>query len=300
MDRLEAMSAFVAVVEAGGFSAASRRLGTPLTTVSRKVADLEEHLRVRLLIRTTRRVALTDTGQMFFQRCRKLLDELGESERLASGEYQAPRGELTVSAPLALGRLHLAPIIAEFLAVYPEIDVDLRLSDRIANIVEDGIDVAVRVGQLPDSRLRALKVGSIRHVVCASPSYLSRRGTPSKPSDLVAHDCVTFTGLEGAREWTFRSGRKVERLTVRSRLAVDTAEAAADATCAGIGITRLLCYQVSGAVLDGHLKLLLRKYEPSPLPVSLVSADARLMPQKLKAFMDFVSPRLKARLIFSP
>lgn len=300
MDRLEAMSAFVAVVEAGGFSAASRRLGTPLTTVSRKVADLEEHLRVRLLIRTTRRVALTDTCQMFFQRCRKLLDELGESERLASGEYQAPRGELTVSAPLALGRLHLAPIIAEFLAVYPEIDVDLRLSDRIANIVEDGIDVAVRVGQLPDSRLRALKVGSIRHVVCASPSYLSRRGTPSKPSDLVAHDCVTFTGLEGAREWTFRSGRKVERLTVRSRLAVDTAEAAADATGAGIGITRLLCYQVSGAVLDGHLKLLLRKYEPSPLPVSLVSADARLMPQKLKAFMDFVSPRLKARLIFSP
>jgi DNA-binding transcriptional LysR family regulator len=300
MDRLEAMSTFVAVVEAGGFSAASRRLGTPLTTVSRKVADLEDHLRARLLTRTTRKVVLTDTGQMFFLRCRRLLDELGESERLASGEYQAPRGGLTIAAPLALGRLHLAPVIADFLAAYPEIDVDLRLSDKIVNLVEDSIDVAVRVGQLPDSGLKALKVGSIRHVVCASPSYLARRGTPSKPSDLGSHHCVTFTGLEGAREWTFRAGRKVERLTVRSRLAANTAEAAADAASAGTGITRLLCYQVSDAVLDGRLKLLLRKFEPLPLPVSLVSPQARLMPQKLRAFMDFVAPRLKARLIFDP
>ncbi len=300
IDRLESMSAFVAVVEAGGFSAAARRLGAPLTTVSRKVADLEDHLRVRLLTRTTRKVTLTDTGQMFFRSCRRLLGELGESERLASGEYRAPRGGLIISAPLALGRLHLVPIISEFLAAYPEIDVDLRLTDKITSIVEDGIDIAVRVGQLPDSRLKALKVGSIRHVVCASQSYLARRGTPSKPSDLGSHYCVTFTGLEGAKEWTFRAGSKVVRLTVRSRLAVNTAEAAADAATAGSGITRLLCYQVSDAVLDGRLKLLLRKYEPAPLPVSLVSPDARLMPQKLKAFMDFVGPRLKARLIFNP
>jgi DNA-binding transcriptional LysR family regulator len=300
MDRLEAMSAFVAVVEAGGFSAAARRLGSPLTTVSRKVADLEDHLRVRLLTRTTRKVTLTDTGQMFFQRCRQLLHELGESERLASGEYQSLRGSLTISAPLALGRLHLAPIISEFLTAYSEIDVDLQLSDKITNIVEDGIDVALRVGQMPDSNLKALKVGSIRYVVCACPSYLARRGTPSKPSDLQSHHCVTFTGLEGSKEWTFRTGRKVERLTVRSRLAVNTAEAAADAANAGIGITRLLCYQVSDAVLDGRLKLLLRKFEPAPLPVSLVSPDARIIPQKLKAFMDFVGPRLKARLIFNP
>jgi DNA-binding transcriptional LysR family regulator len=300
MDRLEAMSAFVAVAEAGGFSAAARRLGTPLTTVSRKVAELEDHLRVRLLTRTTRKVMLTDTGQEFFQRCRRLLDELDESERLAAGEYQAPRGGLTVSAPLALGRLHLAPIVSEFLATYPEIDVDLRLSDTITNIVADGIDVAVRVGQLPDSSLKALKVGSIRHVVCASPSYLARRGTPAKPGDLGSHHCVTFTGLEGAKEWTFRAGRKVERLAVRSRLAVNTAEAAADASIAGNGITRLLCYQVSNAVLEGRLALLLRKFEPAPLPVNLVSPDARRMPQKLKAFMDYVGPRLNAGLVFDP
>jgi len=298
MDRLEAMSAFVAVVEAGGFSAASRRLGTPLTTLSRRVADLEAHLRSQLLTRTTRKVALTDAGQMFFQRSRKLLDELGESERLASGEYQAPRGSLTVSAPLALGRLHLAPIIAEFLSAYPEIDVELRLSDQFVDPVEDGIDVAVRVGQLPDSSLKALRVGSIRHVVCASPAYVARHGTPSTPSDLGGHHCVTFTGLEGAKAWTFRAGRRVERLAVRSRLAVNTAEAAADAAKAGVGITRLLCYQVSEAVLDGRLTLLLRKFEPAPLPVSLVSPEARLLPQKLKAFTDFVGPRLKARLVF--
>ena len=300
MDRLEAMSAFVAVVEAGGFSAAARQLGTPLTTVSRKVAELEDHLRVRLLTRSTRKVTLTDTGQLFFQRTRHLLDELRESERQASGEYQAPRGSLTIAAPLALGRLHLAPLISEFLGVYPEIDIDLRLSDKIADIVEGGVDVAVRVGQLPDSSLRALKVGSIRHVVCASPAYLDQYGTPAKPSDLGAHHCVTFTGLEGAKEWTFRSGRKIDRLAVRSRLAVNTAEAAADAAKAGVGITRLLCYQVSSAVQEGRLKLLLRKFEPAPLPVNLVSVDARLSPQKLRAFMDFIGPRLKARLMFSP
>lgn len=300
MDRLEAMTAFVAVVEARGFSAAARELGMPLTTVSRKVAELEDHLRVRLLTRTTRKVTLTDTGQIFFRSCRRLLDELGESERLASGEYQAPRGGLTVSAPLALGRLHLAPVVSEFLSVYPEIDVDMRLSDTFADMVQDGVDIAVRVGQLADSSLKALRVGSIRHVICASPGYLARQGTPATPSDLGTHHCVTFTGLEGAKEWTFRLGRKVDRLTIRSRLAVNTAEAAADAATAGVGITRLLCYQVSNAVLDNRLRLLLRKFEPAPLPVSLVWPDAKLVPQKLKAFVDFVGPRLKARLIFNP
>jgi DNA-binding transcriptional LysR family regulator len=300
MDRLEAMSAFVAVVEAGGFSAAARRLGAPLTTVSRKVAELEDHLGVGLLIRTTRKVTLTDAGQAYFTRCRRLLDDLEEAERLASGEYQAPRGSLIVSAPLAMGRLHLTPIVAEFLAAYPDIDVELRLSDKFADLIENSVDVAVRVGHLPDSSMKALKVGSIRHVICASPGYLARHGAPETPSDLGAHHCVTFTGLEGAREWTFRAGRNSDRLTVRSRLAVDTAEAAADAATADVGVTRLLCYQVSKAVLDGRLKLVLRDFEPPPLPVNLVSVDVKLAPQKLKAFMDFVAPRLKARLIFEP
>jgi DNA-binding transcriptional LysR family regulator len=272
----------------------------PLTSVSRKVADLEDLLRVRLLNRTTRKVTLTETGEAYFKTCRRVLDEVGEAERQASGEFSSPRGGLSVSAPLAFGRVHLAPVISDFLTAYPEIDVDLRLSDRISNLVEESVDVAVRVGELPDSSLRALKIGKIRHVVVASPDYLEAHGAPTKPADLGAHACVTFTGLEGVKEWTFRRGARVERLAVRSRLAVNTAEAAADAAIAGVGVTRLLCYQVSNAVLDGRLKLILRDHEPAPLPVSLVHADAPIIPRKLKAFLEFVAPRVKARLVFDP
>ena len=294
------MSAFVAVVDAGGFSAAARQLGMPLATVSRKVAELEEQLHVQLLTRTTRRVTLTETGQQFLKTCRRVLDEISEAERLASGEYEAPRGDLVVSAPIVLGRVYLEPIITEFLDVYPDVDVVLRLTDSVVNLIEEGVDVAVRVGRLPDSSLKAVRVGQIRYVVCASPNYLSQYGVPSKPKDLSRHKCVTFTGLETVREWTFRSGEQIDRYAIRSRLAVNTAEAAADAAIAGVGITRLLCYQVSNAIYDGRLKLLLRHYEPKPSPVSLVYPSARLVPQKLKAFVDFVAPRLKPRLVFDP
>jgi DNA-binding transcriptional LysR family regulator len=300
MDRLESMSAFVAVVEAGGFSAASRRLGMPLATVSRKVSELEAQLRVQLLTRTTRSVALTEIGHQFFETSRKLLEELGEAERLASGEYRAPRGELIAAAPIGLGRIYLTPIVTEFLAAYPEVDVDLRLADRVVNLAEEGIDVALRVGELPDSSLMAIRLGTIRHVVCASPAYLKNRGTPLKPADLSKHSCVTFTSLEAPREWTFRSGRRVDRIPVHSRLAVSTADAAADAAVAGLGITRLLCYQASPSIKAKRLKLLLRDYEPEPMPVSLVYQSGRLMPQKLRAFIDFVVPRLKPRLVFDP
>jgi DNA-binding transcriptional LysR family regulator len=300
MDRLESMSAFVAVVEAGGFSAAARRLGIPLATVSRKVSELEEHLRVQLLTRTTRSVALTEIGQQHFETCRKLLDELSEAERLASGEYRAPRGDLVVSAPIVLGRLYLTPIIAEFLAAYPDVDIELRLADSQVNLADEGVDIALRVGQLPDSSLKALRLGEIRYVVCASPSYLAAHAAPETPADLTTHDCITYTGLEALREWSFRSGQKVTRVPVRSRLAVSTAEAAADAAVAGLGVTRLLCYQVSRHLSDARLQLLLRDYEPERMPVHLVYQGARLMPQKLKAFIDFVAPRLKPKLVFNP
>ena len=300
MDRFESMSAFVAVVETGGFSAAARRLRMPLTSVSRKVAEIEAQLQVRLLTRTTRKVTLTETGQSYFEMCRRVLTDINDAERLASGEYQAPKGGLVASAPLALGRLHLSPILGDFLFAYPDIDVELRLGDRVANVVEEGVDVALRVGALPDSSLKAVNVGRIRHVVAASPAYLARRGEPSRPRDLESHHCVTFTGLEGLKEWTFRLNGRTERLTVRSRIAVNTAEAAADAAIAGVGITRQLCYQVSSAVLDGRLNLVLRGHEPAPLPVSLVYPDAPLVPRKLRAFLDFVTPRLKTRLIFNP
>ena len=211
MDRFESRSAFVAVVEAGGFSAAARRLAMPLATVSRKVSELEDLLRVQLLTRTTRKVALTDIGRYHFETCRRLLEELDEAERLATGEYGAPRGDLIVTAPLLFGRLYLAPIVTEFLAAYAEVDVQLRLADRIVNLGEEGVDIALRVGHLPDSNLKAVKLGVIRQVVCASPDYLARNGIPERLADLSLHNSITCTSLEALREWTFRTRREMSR-----------------------------------------------------------------------------------------
>lgn len=300
MDRLESMSAFVAVVEAGGFSAAARNLRIPLATVSRRVSELEAHLRVQLLIRTTRSVALTETGQRYFDTARRLLDELGEAERLASGEYTAPRGELRVAAPVGLGRIYLAPVITEFLRAYPEVDVALQLGDEVINLADEGIDIALRVGDLPDSSLRAIPLGEIRRVVCAGVAYLKGSHPVSAPDDLRRHACITFTALESAHEWTFRVGKTVKRIPVRSRLSASAADAAADAAAAGLGVTRLLCYQALPAIRAKKLKLILRDYEPPPTPVSFVYRAGRSIPQKLKAFIDFASPRMKSRLVFDP
>ncbi len=298
MDRLEAMSAFVAVAEDGGFSAASRRLGMPLATLSRKVSELEEHLGAQLLARSTRKVALTEIGQQFLQTCHRVLGELSEAERLASGEYRAPRGGLVVSAPMGLGGIYLAPIVIDFLAAYPEIDIDLRLSDKMVNLLEDEVDVALRVAHLPDSSLMAMKLGVVRHVVCASPAYLAAHGTPETIEDLPKHSCVTFTALEASREWVFRDDTGTVRVPVKSRLSVSSASAGVAAAAAGLGITRLLCYQASGALAAGQLKLVLRKHEPAPLPVSFVYPGSRFVPLKLKAFLDYAVPRMKQKLIF--
>ena len=228
------------------------------------------------------------------------LDELADAERLVSGEYRAPKGNLAVSAPVVLGRLYLAPIVVDFLKAYPDVTVDLRLADTIGDLIEEQTDVALRVGTLPDSGLIAVRAGEIRHVVCASPRYLAERGIPKHPRELENHDCITFTVLQSPTEWAFAQGKRIERYRVRSRLAVSTAETAADAAVADLGITRLLCYQVSNAIAEKKLTLLIREFEPPPLPVHLVYASGRLVPQKLRAFLDFVLPRLKAKLVFDP
>lgn len=300
MDRFEAMSAFVAVIEAGGFSAASRRLGMPLATVSRKVSELERVLGAQLIVRSTRSIALTDTGQDYFDSCRRLLDELAETERLASGEYRAPKGSLVVAAPVVFGRLFLAPVILAFLRAYPDIDVALKLGDTDDNLIDEGTDVAVRIGQLADSGLIAVKAGESRHVVCASPGYIAARGVPCHPRDLIQHDCITLLPWETPTEWVFTRGKRTERFPVRTRLAVTTAETAVDAAIAGIGVTHLFCYQVSRAIAEGALQPLMRDFEPPPFPVHLVYPSGRRIPQKLRAFLDFAIPRLKAELVFDP
>ena len=296
MDRFESMSTLLAVVDAGSLSAAARRLNAPLTTVSRRVSELETSLKTRLLNRSSRRIALTDSGRSYVAACRRILEELGEAERAASGEYRAPRGELLITAPLVFGRLHVLPVMIEFLRVYPEIDIRLGLADRIVNMLEEPVDVAVRIGHLPDSSLVARRVGSIRRVICASPSYFSQRGTPKIPAELAAHDCITFEGMTAPEAWTFTVGKSDGAVAVRSRLVVNTAEAAIDAAIAGLGVTRVLSYQVAGALRKGVLVLALQDFNPPPLPVNLVHVGQRLLPQKLRAFLDFATPRLKAAL----
>ncbi|RWL15836.1 MULTISPECIES: LysR family transcriptional regulator [Mesorhizobium] len=297
MDRLEAMSLFVAAVEAGSLSAAGRRFGIPLATVSRKVSDLERHLKTRLLNRSTRQLTLTDAGHAYLAACRRILDEVGEAERSAAGEYIAPTGELIITAPIVFGRLHVLPVVTGFLAAYPDVAIRLMLADRTTQLSEEHIDLAVRIGELPDSSLVATRIGSIRRVVCASPAYLAEHGMPETPRDLAAHNCITFEGLTAPAAWTFATGKTELAVPIRSRLRVNTAEAAVDAAVAGAGMTRVLSYQVTAAVRAGTLRAVLQAFEPQPWPVSLVHAGQGLLPVKLRAFLDFAAPRLKKRLV---
>jgi DNA-binding transcriptional LysR family regulator len=294
MDRLESMSMLVAAVDAGSISAAARRLGRPLATVSRRISDLEAHLGTRLLNRSSRRLTLTNAGRSYVAACQRILEDVQEAERAATGEYSAPRGQLTVTAPIVLGRLHVLPVVSEFLAAYPEIDIRMVLADRVVNLFEEQFDLAVRIGDLPDSSLIATRVGAIRRVICASPAYLSARGTPENPNDLSQHDCVTFEGLMAREAWTFTVGKTVMSVPIRSRLVINTAEAAIDAAIAGLGLTRVLSYQVATALEVARLAVVLEEFEPSPSPVSLVYGGGRLLPLKLRAFIDFAAPRLKA------
>ena len=296
MDRLEAMSALLAAVDAGSLSGASRKLGMPLATVSRKVSELETHLRTRLVTRTSRRLILTDAGRSYVAACKRILDDVREAERAAAGEYSAPKGELIITAPIVFGRLHVLPVVLKFLNTYPEIDVRLTLADRVVNLQEDHVDLAVRIGELPDSSLVAMRVGSIGRVVCGSPAYFAERGTPKRPNELSKHDCITFNGLTSPEAWIFLSGKGTISVAVHSRLIVNTAEAAIDAAITGLGITRVLSYQVADALRTGALLLALREFEPPPVPVSLVHAGQGRLALKLRAILDFAAPRLRARL----
>jgi DNA-binding transcriptional LysR family regulator len=296
MNRLDSMAIFVTVADVGSLSAAARQLGMPLATVSRKVAELETHLKTRLLHRTTRQLSLTEAGSAYLVACRRILEDIGEAERAATGEYSAPKGELTVTAPVVFGRLHVVPVIAEFLAHYPLITVNLMLTDRVVHLMEEHGDIAVRIGELPDSSLMATRVGTVRRVVCASPAYLSQRGEPTHPADLAGHDCITFEVLESKRAWVFGAGRSQISVPVQSRLTVNTAEAAIDASALGVGLIRVLSYQVAEAVRHDALRVVLASYESAPLPVSLVHTGQAPLPLKLRAFLDFVAPRLRARM----
>jgi DNA-binding transcriptional LysR family regulator len=268
----------------------------PLATVSRRVSDLESHLRTQILNRSGRRLSLTDAGQTYVAACKRILEDVGEAERAASGEYSVPRGDLIITAPIVFGRLHVLPIAIAFLKAYPEIDLRLVLAGRIFNLLEDPVDLAVRIGELPDSNLIATRVGQMRFVVCGSPAYFAARGTPKSPGELSIHDCITFDDLSSPDAWRFTTGDADTAVGIRSRLIVNTAEAAIDAAIAGLGVTRVLSYQIAVAIRAGALAVALREFEPAPRPVSLVYARQRLLPLKVRAFLDFAAPRLRATL----
>ena len=298
MDRLDAMSLLVASVEEGSFSAAGRKLGVPLPTVSRKIAELEAHLKTRLLVRSTRNLSLTEAGIAYLAACRRILEQINDAETQASGEYIIPRGELTLTAPIVFGRLHVLPVVGEFLNQFNEINVRMILSDRNVNLVDDQIDVALRIGELPDSALVATRVGSIRRVVCGSPAYFAAHGTPKTPQDLVDHMCVTFSAISSGLSWTFtsKSGKYVTAVRPVCRLNINTAESAIDAATAGVGLTNVLSYQVTQAVHDGRLRIVLEDYEPDPIPVHLIHAGRNLLPLKMRSFLEFAAPRLRKSL----
>jgi len=299
MDRIEAMHAFVSAVDEGSLAGASRRLGRSPAAVTRAVAALERLVGTRLLYRTTRVVRLTEAGERYIASCRRILADLREAELMAAGERSAPRGVLTVTAPLLFGRLHVRPLVDAYLGAYPEVQARLLLLDRTVNLIDEGVDAAVRIGHLPDSGLIAIKTGEVRRVVCASPEYLRRHKFPRQPLDLASHDCIIFSAMTPTDTWTFAARRgsdSVRTVRVRHRLTVTEAEAAIGSAVEGRGVTCVLSYQIERELKRGRLRLILEDFEPAPLPVHVVYPEARLSAAKTRAFVDFVTPRLKKEL----
>jgi DNA-binding transcriptional LysR family regulator len=260
------------------------------------VAELESELRVRLFLRSTRRVELTESGRAYFDACRRVLDDLRDAEELLGGDYRIPRGDLTVTAPVGFGQRHLQPVCLEFLRAYPEVQVRLALVDRVVNLLEEHVDAALRIAELPDSSLMARPLGHIRMIVCASPEYLDAHGLPTHPANLATRDCVVWSALGAASSWWFRVDGRDRSFPVRSRFATTLAESAVAAAEAGIGFAQVTSYQAATALVAGRLRRVLAEFECAPTPVSLVHAAGRLVPLKLRAFLDFAAPRLQTRL----
>ncbi|WP_242340256.1 MULTISPECIES: LysR family transcriptional regulator [Anaeromyxobacter] len=297
MDRIDAWATFAAVAEGRSFAAAARRLGRSPAAVTRAVAALEERLGARLLNRTTRSVALTDVGARTLEAARRALAGFEELEGAAAAERQEPRGRLGVTASVVFGRLHVLPIVQAFLRDHPSASVELLLLDRVVSLVDEGLDVAVRLGRLPDSSLKALRAGEVRRAVYASPGYLEANGTPRSPQALASHACVACTSVTPApHRWTFGRGGRSFAVAVSPRLVVNTAEAAIDAAVAGLGPTCVLSYMVDSHVRAGRLRRILEPYEPPPVPVQVVIPAGRFVTPLVRAFVDRAVEALREKL----
>jgi DNA-binding transcriptional LysR family regulator len=299
MDRFEAMSLLVEIVEKGSFSAAARALRVPVTTVSRKISDLEAGLGAKLLLRTTRNIGLTDAGINYVAAARRIIEQVEDAEREAAGEFITPKGELVITAPIQFGQLHVVPVVAEFLALYPQINIRLLLLDRNVALVEDHVDMAIRIGKLTDSTMISTTIGSFRTVICGSPKLFSGYGVPQNAEELLRLPCVTFDGPLPSPGWQLYDPTTKAPIVVpvTSRLSVTTIEAAVRAAVSHVGVTRLLCYQVAESVAMGRLQVVLRQFEPEPAPVSIIHLARGQMPIKTRLFLDFATPRLRKSLV---
>ena len=280
------MTAFVQIVEKGSLTAAADALDTSLPSVVRLLASLERYLGVRLLNRTTRRIHLTDEGAQFLERCRAILSELKEAEAALSSRQSEPHGKLMITAPVVFGRHYVTPIVNEFVRRYRNVSMDLLLVDRYTNLVEEGLDVAVRVAQLRDSSLIAIPVGQARRVICASPQYLRQHGTPRVPQDLAKHRCVRYTGLASREEWHFRVGRRTLAIPITSVISSNQIDSALDACINGLGLGMFLSYQVVSHRKAGELRYVLEEFEIEPLPIQVIYPHSKLLSTKVRAFVD--------------
>jgi DNA-binding transcriptional LysR family regulator len=289
MDRIDAMQAFVTVADLNGFAPAARKLGLSPSGVTRLIAALEERLGARLLQRTTRSVTLTDAGARYLERARRILSDVEEAESAAEGERIRPGGRLVVSAPNGFGRLHVSPVMSAYLKRYPEVSADLRLSDRMINLVEEGVDLAVRIGHLPDSTLVARHVGEMRRIVVASKEYLKRRGEPKTPEAIADHDTIHFGAMTAEPEWRFVADGREIRVSSTPRFASNSADAAIQYAEAGGGLTRVLAYQAADSLKAGRLKIVLAPFAPPALPIHVVYPTSRLLSAKVRTFIDLVT-----------
>ncbi len=323
MDKLRAMAVFVNVVEAGSLTRAADALGMSAPAVVRSLAALERSVGVRLLHRTTRRSSLSDEGREYFERCKRVLAEVADADAALSARRADPKGRLRLTAPVTYGRMHVAPAVADFAATHPGIEVDLLLLDRVVDLVEEGIDAAVRIGRLPESTLVALPLGETRRVVCASPAYIKRAGLPETPQDLAQHRIIQFTGLSSTDEWVFGAGgasgkamatrgtkaakakkatkargtgpnaTKPMRMAVHPFLRTNQIDAALDPCLRGLGCAQFLCYQVIDLINAGKLRRILPDFDPPPLPIHLVYPHARLLSSNVRAFVEAARERMR-------
>ncbi len=293
MDRLHTMSVFVAVAEETGFAPAARRLNMSPPSVTRAVSELEQRLGAKLLHRTTRSVQLTDAGRRYLADCRRILGEIEEIDRHAAGIHATPRGTVTVTASVLFGRMVMAPILLDLLDRYPDISLTTMFVDRVVHLVDEGVDIAIRIADLPDSSLSAVRVGSVRRVLCASPGYLDARGRPDAPTGLAGHETIDFVNMTPGGEWAFEKDGKTHRFRPRSRLRVNSADAAIAAAVRGRGITRVLSYMIGPQLEAGTLELVLDDFGPPAVPVHVVHKEPGQTSARIRAVVDHLAENLR-------